>query len=127
VYRLDYDEAGWLPILPRGPMRAPSFIPISWGSKQLLPQSMFLDPCLPHSEWRSLILCSRLGNVCMNPHRLLSLGNDRRHYRIQSPILSDPCLHATAPLGQLLGYPIECHGRIDRFTSKLEPSPIVFA
>ena len=38
--------------------------------------SLFLDPCLPASDWRLVTLCSscsRLGSFCMKTPRVLSL------------------------------------------------------
>ena len=45
----------------------------------------------------SCSLYSLLGSVCMNTLRLFSLKMARRHFRIQSLILSEPRLHASLP------------------------------
>jgi hypothetical protein len=79
-----------------------SFIPYLSRSKQLVPRSMFLNPMLANLQVTTGGLVLSIRQRLHKPAPPTQPGNDRRHYRIQSLIPSEPCLHASGPAGQLL-------------------------
>jgi hypothetical protein len=110
VYHLDHDKdvQGRQPAslcLAEPCMPVPhSFIPYLEGSERLVLRSIFLNPMLTSLQVAMGALCSRLGSLCINPPRLLSLEMTAAvtGSSLSSSVNRVCKLHTSSLVGQLL-------------------------
>jgi hypothetical protein len=107
VYQLDHDKDVRDRLPASCALRSHACLPpflhsLSWGEQAARSSIHVPQPhaCQPPggNGWPVLSIGQRL----RKPAPPTQPGNDRCHYRIQPLILSEPCLHASGPAGQLL-------------------------